>query len=337
LDIAQRSRLRLAGTTTLGSAASVIGGELEVTTNGSLTVPATATYDIATTFLTGSGLLTLDGDRTMPTLGIFGGTLSGTGTRTVTGAATLDSGTLSGNGRTAIASGGSLTIGTGQGGTLAIGGGHVLVIDAGATATWGPGPHDIQLDAPSRLEVAGELLVTNDRVLRGSGTLAVTGTLRKSSHGVTSIQLADAAASPLALTGSVEVRAGLLDIAGPGLDVVGTASVGATSSETGTVRTTTLRLAPEGTLRIGIAGTTPAARSGSIVVTGAPPDLGGTIAVVPDAAFTAPAPQVLVLVASPGEPTGTPTITGADTLPGSPPGSVEVEATGVVLRFGPDG
>ena len=82
----------------------------------------------------------------------------------------------------------SCQVGSGGGGTLAINGGHVLAIEAGATRLWGPGPHDITLDAPSRIENAGELDITNDRTLGGSGTLANTGTLRKLSHGTTTLR-----------------------------------------------------------------------------------------------------------------------------------------------------
>ena len=187
ITVAERSRLRLReGATTLGAAASISGaGELELTTNASLTVPASATYDIATTYLTG-GALALDGERSLVSLGVYGGSLAGAGTRTVTGSAILDTGTLTGAGRTVIAADARLQVGTGNGGALTITGGHVLALDAGATGVWGPGPHDIVLEAPSRIENAGEFLITNDRTLSGSGTLANTGSLVKRSHGTTS-------------------------------------------------------------------------------------------------------------------------------------------------------
>jgi hypothetical protein len=62
--------------------------------------------------------------------------------------------------------------------------------------TWGPGPHDIVVEAPSRLENAGTLLVTNDRTLSGSGSLVNTGTLTKLSHGGTALALVLASGEP---------------------------------------------------------------------------------------------------------------------------------------------
>ena len=338
MSVAARSRLRLAeGSTTLGAAASVTGpGEVEVTGGGSLSVPASATWDVGATYLTG-GTLTLDGERSLATLGVFGGTLAGAGTRTVTGSATIDTGTLTGTGRTVIGPGASLVIGSGQGGTLAIGGGHVLAVDTGATATWGPGPHDITLDAPSRIEVAGTLDIINDRTLGGSGTLAVTGTLRKLSHGTTVIGVSPSDGSALRIEGTIEVRAGLVDITGPGLDAPGTIAIGATSSEVGTLRATAFRQPAEGHLRIGLAGVAPFAHAGRLTVTAAPPELSGSLEIVADPAFAAAAPQSLSIVVSPAAPVGEPTVTGADQLPGGAVGQVEVTAGGVVLEVGPSG
>ncbi|MET0772922.1 MAG: hypothetical protein ABWZ82_07550, partial [Candidatus Limnocylindrales bacterium] len=189
--------IAVAGTTVSldsGFVASI--ASLQVMPGSGLAIAGNATLDLAG-----------PDPSSLASLGVFGGTLTGAGTRIVTGAATLDTGTLTGTGRTVIGPGASLVIGSGQGGTLAIGGGHVLVVDAGATATWGPGPHDITLEAPSRIEVAGTLDIVNDRTLGGSGTLAVTGTLRKLSHGTTVI------GGPLDLDGSLAVETGLLDAA----------------------------------------------------------------------------------------------------------------------------
>ena len=52
--------------------------------------------------------------------------------------------------------------------------------------------NDIVVEAPSRLENAGTLLITNDRTLSGSGSLVNTGTLTKLSHGGTALALARA-------------------------------------------------------------------------------------------------------------------------------------------------
>jgi len=297
---------------------------LQVTPGSRLVVSGNATLDLA-----GPEASSLDG------LGVYGGTLSGAGTRTVTGSAVLDAGTLSGNGRTVVGPGAELRVGTGQGGAVVINGGHVLALDAGATGTWGPGPHDITLDAPSRIEVAGALDIANDRTLGGSGTLAVTGTLRKLSHGTTTLRLADPAASLLVLAGTIEVRAGLLDISGPGLDVEGTLQIEASRFEVGAVRTTTLELPATGSLRLGIAGTAPAARVGSVTVTGTPPDLAGSVVLDPDADFAAPVPQRLVLVATTAAPTGRPTVSDVTTLPNGTVGSVTSEPNGLILEVGP--
>ena len=65
-------RLRLSGARTIGPAGSVTGGGiLEVTTSGTLSVPATATWTVTTTYLTGNGSLTLDGERTLDRLWVF--------------------------------------------------------------------------------------------------------------------------------------------------------------------------------------------------------------------------------------------------------------------------
>ena len=337
VEIVERSRLRLRdGVTTLGAAADVSGGgEIEVAANATLTVPASATWDIATTYLTG-GALTLEGERTLATLGVYGGTLSGAGTRTVTGSAVLDAGTLSGNGRTVIGPGGRLVIGSGVGGTLAINGGHVLALEAGASGVWGPGPHDIALDAPSRLENAGGLDITNDRSLRGSGTLANTGTLRKLSHGTTSLVLAPADGALLANDGTIDVIAGTLEFAGVGLENRGVLYVATDAAESGMLRATAFRQTPEGSLRIGLAGPTPAARAGVISLTTTGAELAGGLSLVVDPSFIGSADQRLPFLMAPAVPVGSLTLTDP-----APPGdaasvSVEmgVEGVGLVIQGG---
>ncbi len=337
VTVAARSRLRLHdGNTTLGAAASVGGpGELEVAANATVTVPATATWDAAIQYLTG-GTLALDGDRSLDTLGVYAGTLSGTGTRTVTRAAVLDAGTLAGNGTTAIAPGATLQVGTGAGATLTINGGHVLSIAAGATAVWGPGPHDIQLDAPSRIDNAGQLDITNDRGLRGSGTLANTGTLRKLSHGTTTLALLLDNDGRIVNAGTIEIVAGVLSLESAGLENQGVLRVGSSLSQTGAVRTTAYRQTATGSLEVGLSGSTPAAQAGTVTVTGPLTELDGALAVVPADGFTAATPQLITLLASAAAPTGTFTaVTGIDGLPGGQPAKVDVGAAGVVLSIGP--
>ena len=336
LSVAARSRLRLRdGTTTLGASAALGGpGELEVTTGASLTVPPTATYDIATSYLTG-GTLDLEGDRSLATLGLYAGTLTGGGTRTITGSAVLDAGTLTGNGRTVIAPGAQLQTGSGGGGTLAINGGHVLAIEAGASGLWGPGPHDITLDAPSRIENAGELDITNDRTLGGSGTLANTGTLRKLSHGTTTLHLVLDNDGLFVNGGTLDVEAGVLSLDASGLENQGVLHLGSSVAQTGQLRTTTFRQTATGSLELGLSGVTPAARAGTVVVSGALAELGGGLTLVPDPRFQATASQRLVLLSAPAPPTGElATVTGTDQLPGGQPAHVLIAADGLVLVIG---
>ncbi|HKZ91681.1 MAG TPA: hypothetical protein VJZ50_06035, partial [Candidatus Limnocylindrales bacterium] len=340
IEIAERSRLRLRdGATTLGAAASVTGaGEIEVTTNATLTVPASATWEIATTYLTG-GALALDGERSLTSLGIYTGTLSGAGTRTVTGSAVLDVGTLAGAGRTVIAPDARLQVGTGVGGTLTINGGHVLALEAGATGVWGPGPHDIALEAPSRIENAGELVITNDRALRGSGTLANTGTLRKLSHGTTSLAIAPEDGSWLVNEGTVEVVAGLLEVTGPGLDNRSIVSLGATPEAVGRISAPAFSQTETATYQVGLAGTTPHARSGSLTVSGPETSLAGALIVSPDSSFAVTAPQQLMLLATPAGVASRSfdTVTGADALPGGATGELLSLPEGVALAVEPGG
>ncbi len=135
--------------------------------------------------INGTAVLELDGPEpsTLATLGLYSGTLTGGGTRTITDSAVLDAGTLTGNGRTVIAPGAQAQVGSGAGGTLVINGGHVLAIAAGATGLWGPGPHDIRSTPRRASRTRASWTSPTTAPSRGSGTLANTGTLRKLSHG----------------------------------------------------------------------------------------------------------------------------------------------------------
>ena len=74
---------------------------------GSVSVDSMQVVPGAAFTLTGSATLELTGPdpSTLASLGVYGGTLAGAGTRTVTGSAVLDNGTLAGNGRTVIGAG----------------------------------------------------------------------------------------------------------------------------------------------------------------------------------------------------------------------------------------
>jgi hypothetical protein len=136
----------------------------------------------------------------------------------------------------------------------------------------------------------------------------------------------------LGVEGTIEVHDGLLDVTGPGLQLDGVLEVRSTPAETGVLRTTTLALPATGHIRFGIARTAPAATAGFVIVTGAAPELAGALDLMPDPSLAVAADQRLTLVSTTAEPTGDPTITGADTLPGS--GSrVKVGSGGVTLEL----
>jgi hypothetical protein len=292
----------------------------------------------ATLVMAGSGVLELAGPEPSVLASLFmsGGSLSGAGTRTVTDSAVLDAGTLTGAGRTVIAPEARLQVGSGVGGTLTIDGGHVLAIEEGGTAVWGPGPHDIVVEAPSRLENAGELVITNDRVLRGSGTLANTGSLRKLSHGTTSLGLAPADGTRLANEGTLEVQAGILEISGAGLDDLGRIVLGATESAIGQIRTATYHQTETGSLQVGVAGTTPHARSGILTVGQSDVSLAGSLDITADGSFAATSSQTLTVLATPAGSTDLEfdIVSGVDALPGGAPAEVRGAPEGIVLVIG---
>ena len=96
--------IAVAGTTvSLGSGFVASIASLQVMPGSGLAIAGNATLDLAG-----------PDPSSLASLGVFGGTLTGAGTRTVTGAATLDTGTLTGTGRTVIGPGASLVIGTGR-------------------------------------------------------------------------------------------------------------------------------------------------------------------------------------------------------------------------------
>ncbi len=250
----------------------------------------------------------------------------------------LDAGTLTGNGRTVIAPGAQAQVGSGAGGTLVINGGHVLAISAGATRPLGPGTPRHPLDAPSRIENAGELDITNDRTLGGSGTLANTGTLRKLSHATTTLHLLLDNDALVVNNGTLDVEAGVLALDAAGLENQGVLDVGSSAAQTGQLRVTAFRQTAAGSLHLGLSGRTPSARAGTVVVSGALAELAGDLTLVPDPGFQATASQRLVLLAAPAQPTGElATVTGADQLPGGQPARVLVDPTGVVLVIGETG
>jgi hypothetical protein len=145
-------------------AASASIATIEVQAGASLSV-TTGTLDI-----------TGPDPSTLAQLNLFGGTISGTGARTISDTLALHGGTLSGSATTTVAAGASLTIGaSGNPNRIVITGGHELRIEAGARATWGPVATDIQLDAPAAIVNAGELTISNDTQVFGSGTFVNQG------------------------------------------------------------------------------------------------------------------------------------------------------------------
>jgi hypothetical protein len=291
----------------------------------------------------GSGLLIAGGTleltgpeaSTFASLVLARGTLAGAGTRTISGSAVLDDGTLGGGGTTVVAPGASLQVGSGNGGRLTVTGGHVLRIEEGARMTWGPGPHDITLEAPSRLENAGTLEITNDRSLGGSGTLANTGTITKRSHGGTGLGLTGG--EPMRNDGVIEVQAGLLDVGGPGIVNAGTLRIGAPLSPPGAaLRTTGFSQTAEARHELGLTGRAAAARAGTVVVGGAVPGLAGALVLSVDPTFEPADGRRLLLVSSPGEPDGRfEPVSGTDAGVSGPPVRIEYGADGVALVAGP--
>ncbi|WP_181416766.1 hypothetical protein, partial [Nitrospira lenta] len=106
-----------------------------------------------------NGTATLNGPTTLPKLTFQFGTLTGTGDLTLTGASTWSGGTLSGTGRTLIASTGSLDITSGV--TLS------RVLENQGTATWTAG--GLQFNS-------GQLLNTGTFSANSAGTLQAYGT-----------------------------------------------------------------------------------------------------------------------------------------------------------------
>ena len=289
ITLAPTTHLRTGtGAITLGPAASVTGPGTVDVISGSLIVPATATWDVGVTNIWGT--LTLDGERTIASLALFGGTLAGSGTRTITGSLSLYTGTLTGSATTSVAAGASLAVAPGGGQSrLTIAGGHALRIEAGASATWGPTNTDIDIQAPSSLVNAGTLVISNDTTVFGSGTFVNSGTLVKDSHLQTTL------VAPFDNDGTVELRAGSLEVTGEGLDNAGTLRIAAGL----VVRTVSYRQSATGVLEVGLAG----AGSGQLVVTTGPTTLDGTLALVAEAGSVIPATGLLV-VSTTGERTG---------------------------------
>jgi hypothetical protein len=209
--LADSAHLRTStGPVTLGTGASIGGdGTLDVI-SGTLTIPAGATFEVPAVTVSG-GTFTLDGEHDWGFLSLFGGTLTGGGTRVITQAVDLFGGTLSGSATTSAASTAALRIGPGGNpNRLTITGGHILRLDEGATGTWGPVNTDIQLDAPSSIVNAGTFTITNDTQVFGTGTVANQGTLVKASH------LQSTIAVPIDNDGTIELRSGTLEIQADG-------------------------------------------------------------------------------------------------------------------------
>ncbi len=275
-----------------GSHVCIVGAGIAVTLDTGSASVATLEVDEGASMAVGAATLEITGPdpSTIASLGLFGGTLAGSGTRTITGSLALYGGTLTGSATTSIASGASLAIAPGGGqNRLTIAGGHVLRIEQGASATWGPTNTDIDIQAPSSLVNAGTLLISNDTQVIGSGTFVNSGTLAKDSHLQTTL------VAPFDNDGTLELRAGTLEVAGEGLDNTGILRVGA-----GRVfRAVSYRQSATGVLEVGLA----AASSGQLVVTTGPTTLDGTLSLVVDPGVVVPETGIL-LVAVTGERTG---------------------------------
>ena len=180
---------------------AVSAGELRLNRGGT----STSTFDVAEgaglaitgltyqfnegTALTGSGIFRIDnatlGLNTDLTLGTMimerGANLTGARTLTVTNSLVWNRGTMLGTGTTTIAEGALLNFQTNE--TKVLGDSRTLTI--AGSATWSDGGN-IFLNSPATtVDVRGVFSVENDRVLQGNGRLINTGTLNKTSGGVT--------------------------------------------------------------------------------------------------------------------------------------------------------
>ena len=143
--------------------------------------------------------------------------------------------------------------------------------------------------------------------------------------------LAPADGALLANDGTIDVIAGTLEFAGVGLENRGVLYVATDAAESGMLRATAFRQTPEGSLRIGLAGPTPAARAGVISLTTTGAELAGGLSLVVDPSFIGSADQRLPFLMAPAVPVGSLTLTDP-----APPGdaasvSVEMGVEGVVL------
>jgi hypothetical protein len=299
----------------VGSHVCVAGAGVSVTLDAGLASVSTIEVKVGASLGVGNATLELTGPdmSTIASLALVGGTLSGSGTRTITGSLALYGGTLTGSATTSVASGATLAIAPGGGQTrLTITGGHALRVEEGASATWGPTNTDIDIQAPSSLVNAGTLVISNDTQVFGSGTFVNTGTLVKDSHLQTTL------VAPFDNDGTVELRSGTLELQGEGLDNTGTLRIRAGLL----VRAVSYRQTGTGLLEVGIAGS----GSGQLLVTTGPTTLDGTLSLAVDPGATVPDTGLLVISVT-GERTGEfATVQGLDAI-----------GAGAELAYAPEG
>jgi len=151
------------------------------------------------------GTLTMNGPLAVSSFQFDNGTVNGIGNVSHGGLFQWNGGTLTGTGTSAIITGGSLNIATGNPKTLD----RTLTINSGRTATWSGGT--VNLGTNGNINNIGLFDATTDNVLNKSGggtpTLTNSGTLRKSGGaGQTLFTNVD-----LSSTGAIEVQTGSIN------------------------------------------------------------------------------------------------------------------------------
>lgn len=175
-------RLQRGGTSTapfnLGAGANL------AITGGTYIFEAGTTVNGGTGLAINGGTLQLNTDLSVAQATLTGnGTLTGPATFTVTGELTWARGTMTGAGTTIIPAGATLTMSGNDARSLA----ETRIVNLEGTGFWRDGG-DITLNAAgTSLNVGGTLTVQNDRILSGAGRLVITGTLTKTSAGLTNV------------------------------------------------------------------------------------------------------------------------------------------------------
>jgi hypothetical protein len=192
----------------LGGQSSIAGslGAAPLSVSGG-SVVVTGTWPAATTLAVSGGLAQFDSTGTFATLQLTGGTLTGAGDLTFTGAMTWSAGTMAGTGRTIVASTSALTFAGSatrtlsrpmeNAGTIAWTGGN-LTFDGGSLLNRANA--NLNISAPAGAWTAGA----------GGGSITNSGTITKTGSAASTISVA------LSNAGLVRLQGGILTLGGNG-------------------------------------------------------------------------------------------------------------------------